>query len=178
MCIPQDGTPVKIVTVDLTHNSVLPATGSHNSDELEKYLEFLPGFAAYEDWLNYATRRRQLVNIGDMDPDQPIDLRYSRFGPYFLYRFSKKAHNILHAMPKIVGPNRHFKKVDGAEDVYGNAFIFKIDIKCGRPRIVDLDESVIWSAFKGKGISDAASLEWLSMQGLTWEEKESLMLQA
>lgn len=58
---------------------------------------------------------------------------------------------------------------EGAEEVYGDAFIFKVkEIELEHEREVakyeNLDKSHINSAFKGKGISAKETLIWLSLQ--------------
>ena len=178
ICIPQDGSYVHIATLDKIPLDELPPTGGQTSDTLETILKSLPGLAAYDDWYNYAFLCRRLVDLGDMNPDHSILERHSRIGPYFMYRFANNAHKILATRPDIVRPNQHFKKVDGGTVVYGSVCIFKIDKVGGVPMFRDVDESFIRHAFKGKGIMDAESLMWLSMQGLTLEERESLERQA
>ena len=65
--------------------------------------------------------------------------------------------------------NRYFESAEGADDVYGNVFIFKVkrpalQSESGVVEYENLDQSFIDSAFKGKGISASESLRWLSKQ--------------
>ena len=170
ICIPQDGSPSKIVTVPLIGDCDLKPTGKKNSDILEERFAFVPGLADYSEWYQHGELNRELVDLGNMDPDEPFRDRVQDPGPYFLYKLSKNSQKPFPSKRNQhldLKPNQHFKDVDGGQDVYGNAFIFKLwePVVADVESVDDLNEAVIKSAFKGKGICDAASLKWLSNQG-------------
>ena len=161
--IPHNGFPMEIVTLPLMHAAEYGILTSH-SKYPEIYLTHVPCLAQYTDWQFYGNRYRGLVDLGNMDPDQSCQERFQGDGPYFMYKFSRRARKVLTRHP-----NKHFESVEGAEEVYGNAFIFKVkrpasQSESGVVEYEDLDKSFIDSAFKGKGISASESLRWLSKQ--------------
>ncbi len=158
--IPDTGLPLKIVTLPLVPTARLKTTaGSHRC---ERYFSHVPDVKVYGDWLRAADKYRELVDLGTLDPNQPAQQRSRQIGPYFMYKFSIDARVALSSFP-----NLHFKRAKGAEDVYGNAYIFKVKepaFERGVVEFEDLDEDFIRSAFEGRGIAATESLEWLSRQ--------------
>ena len=163
--IPQSGLPLKIVTLPLMPTSEFRLTSS-GSYQYERHLANVPGllYGEYEDWQLYASTYRELVNLGNLDPDQKPKDRFQQLGPYIMYIFSKVARTVMPGWW-----NKHFLSAEGAEEVYGDAFIFKVkEPELGHERAVakyeNLDKSLINSAFKRKGISAKECLIWLSSQ--------------
>ena len=159
--IPQSGAPLEIITVPSTLDFFLKPARSENTNTLEKRLMFIPDLDFFREWDMHANKYRELVDLGNMELDQPLKERLRLFGPYFLYRFPKSIASLT------MKPNRHFEDVNGEQEVYGNAFIFKVKgpVEGDREAILeDVNEADIGSTFKGKGISDAESLRWLSKQ--------------
>ena len=159
--IPHDGLPMEIVKVPLKHAAEFTATNSRAMYS-ESYLTYVPCLTQYIDWHLHAKLHRELVDLGNLDPNQSKQERFQGNGPYFMYKFSLGAWKDL-----IQKPNKHFWSVEGAEAVYGNAFIFKVkkpaaQSESGVVEYEKLDKSFIDSAFKGKGISASESLRWLS----------------
>lgn len=125
----------------------------------EKYLSEIPDLTGHCDpnfWKN-----RSLVELANMDPDETEEelLKTGGPGPYFIYRCSSG--------DKKLARNENFKRVPGAADVYGDAFVFKIKNPADwiYQLVVDYDslgESFIIDAFKGKGIASDECLKWLS----------------
>lgn len=167
ICIPEHGLPVHIVTVPLMRTAHFPPiTGETRLHE--SHLTHVPNLLGhnYQDWRKHAEKHRKLVDLGDMDPGQSLQDRLQRHGPYFMYKFPVDAQKVLPCRQ-----NELFVKAGVGEEVYGNAFIFKLKepvVERGdRDRVVhleNLDRTSITSAFKGKGISAQESLKWLSAQ--------------
>ena len=157
--IPQSGLPLEIVKLPLMPTSEFGFTSSGSSSQYEKRLKNVPDLLCgeYEDWRLYASNYRELVNLGNLDPDQKPKDRSQHFGPYFMYKFPKFARSVMPG-----SRNKHFLSAEGAEEVYGNAFLFKVkerahQNKSAVARYENLDIELISSAFK-------ESLIWLSSQ--------------
>ena len=161
--IPHDGLPMEIVKVPLMHAAEFKATSSR-ARHSERYLTYVPYLAQYIDWRFHANKHRELVDLGNLDPNRSNQERFQGGGPYFMYKFSRSAWKDLNRKR-----NKHFRSVEGAEEVYGNAFIFKVkksasQSESGVVEYENLDKSFIDLAFKGKGLSASESLKWLSKQ--------------
>lgn len=94
--IPQSGLPLEIVTLRLMPTSEFgPAHGG--SYQYERHLANVPNllWCEYEDWRLYASSYRELVNLGDLDPDQKPKDRCQQVGPYFMYKFPKVARTVM-----------------------------------------------------------------------------------
>ena len=159
--IPHDGLPIEILTLSLMHAADFKVTTSR-SVHSERYLTYVPYLAQYIDWHFHSNIHRELVDLGNLDTDQSKQERFQGDGPFFMYKFSRGAWKVLKR-------NKHFRSVEGAEEVYGNAFIFKVkksasQSESGVVEYENLDHSFIDSAFKGKGLSASESLRWLSKQ--------------
>ena len=163
--IPQSGLPLEIVKLPVIPTSEFGVTSS-GSYQYECCFTIVPYLLCgeYEDWRLRASNYLELVNLGNLDPEQKPKDGFQQFGPYFLYKFPKIARSIMSGRW-----NKHFLSAEGAEEVYGDAFIFKVKVlahenKSAVARYEDLDKELINSAFKGKGISAKESLIWLSSQ--------------
>lgn len=165
--IPEYGLPVEIVTVPLMRTDHLPII-TREPHPQERHLTHVPNLLNrnYQDWLKHAKKHRKLIDLGNMDPEQPFKDRLQQHGPYFMYKFPLAARVRLEDRQ-----NEHFRRAGVGEEVYGNAFIFKLkEPVVGRrdggvvTQFENLDEASITSAFKGKGISAEESLKWLSAQ--------------
>lgn len=170
--IPEHSLPVEIVTVPLMRTAHLP-TIAGQTRLYESHLTHVPNLLSnkYQDWWEYAEKHRELVDLGNMDPEQPLKHRLRQHGPYFMYKFPIDAQKVLAGRP-----NEHFMKAGIWQEVLGNAFIFKLKEPVGERRVVErgnsdraiqlenLDKTSITSAFNGKGISAQESLKWLSAQ--------------
>ena len=162
--IPYDGLPMEIVTVPLMHAAEYITTSCH-AVYSEKHLTYVPRLSGYIDWRIHASKLRELVNLGNLDPEQSRRERFEEAGPYFMYRFSSRACKALDRKR-----NEHFRNAKGAESVYGDAFIFKVKRPASQDedRVVEyenLDKSFIDFVFKGKkGKFPSASecLRWMS----------------
>ena len=166
--IPEHSLPVEIVTVPLMRTAHFPAIAGETRLH-ERHLTHIPNLLGhnYQDWLEHAEKHRKLIDLGNMDPEQPLKDRLQRHGPYFMYKFPLEAQVVLPCRQ-----NEHFVKAGVGQEVYGNAFIFKLKepvVERGNgdavvTQLENLDKTSITSAFKGKGISAQESLKWLSAQ--------------
>ena len=105
-----------------------------------------------KDWREYGWRARSLVNLGYMDSRQTT----GSLGPYYMYKGCNDHPNLVR--------NETFM-VSGAASVYGDVFIFKVNINhWGEAKYDGLNNSSINDAFQGKGIASPECLKWLSEQ--------------
>lgn len=160
--IPLTGSPLAIVKLPLTSAASFGRSTIQgaSSSKTEWYLQDVPNPERSPEWAIYATKYRQLVNLGNLDPDQPRSELLMKRGPFFMYKFPGAAKMEMHE-----GLNEHFRRVEDAEDVCGNAFIFKVKepaLEGGVVRYENLDADFIRSAFKGEGIAAEESLKWLA----------------
>ena len=163
--IPHNGGPMGIITLPLTLTTGF-GTITTGCDQHEKHLIKVPDVRdnRYAGSRQFARKYRELVDLGNMDPEQNPRERYQQRGPYYMYRFSDGARKDL---PDML--NKNFERAEGANSVYGNAFIFKVKTSAsqsesGVAEYDNLDLSFIDSAFKGRGLSASESLKWLSKQ--------------
>ena len=162
--IPHDGLPMEIVTVPLMYAGDFEHT-NNRAKHSEEYLEYVPFLSEYKDWYSYSNEYRELVNLGKLDPGQSKRERFQNPGPYFIYKFSRRAEKVLNGEK-----NKHFQNVEGAIGVHGNAFIFKVKRPGSKDedRVVEyekLDKSFIDYVFKGKEgkfLSASECLRWMS----------------
>ena len=160
--IPHNGRRMGIATLPL-----MPTTDFGTvTNRSERHLTTVPDVRdkRYAGSLQIAMMYRELVDLGDMDPEQNPSDRYHQRGPFYMYKLSVDARKDV---PHMV--NKHFMRAGGAVDVYGNAFIFKVKkpvprSESGVIEYENLDQSFIDSAFKGRGLSASESLRWLSRQ--------------
>ena len=103
-----------------TADFALLTTGAHHA---ERHLKTVPDIrdSKWIGSLRLAGKYRALVDLGNMDPEQSFKERYRQRGPYFMYKISETARKVYAG-----GLNRHFEPEEGFEDIYWNAFIFKI----------------------------------------------------
>ena len=94
--IPETGLPVGIVTLPLLRMTDLK-TMTPCSRQHEIHLTQIPNLfnKKYTDWLDYAQEHRELVNLGNMDPKQPLDERCLQHGPYYMYKISNSARKMM-----------------------------------------------------------------------------------
>ena len=163
--VPHNGLPMGIVTLPLMPTAGF-GTVTSASNQHEEYLTRVPDVRnnRYAGSRQFARKYRELVDLGNMDPEQRPRDRYQQRGPYYMYKLSDGARMDLPGMR-----NKYFESPEGADDVYGNVFIFKVkrpalQSESGVVEYENLDQSFIDSAFKGKGISAGESLRWLSKQ--------------
>ena len=160
ICIPVNGSPLNVIRVDLR---LAPLEVSGSVASAEYGVELVPDLVACADWDQKDWNSRTIVDLGDMDPDERVARPSKRLGPYLLYKsFSEDARKRPQA------PNRHFLGLENIEPVYGSVYIFKVKnaMKPDDKSSIyeDLDESLIDSAFEGRGISNRKSLRWLALQ--------------
>ena len=119
--IPHNRGPIGIITLPLTLTTGF-GTITTGCDQHEKHLTRVPDVRdnRFEGSRHFASKYRELVDLGDMDPEQNPRDRYSKRGPYYMYKLSCGARRDL---PDML--NQCFEDA-GAYDVYGSAFIFKV----------------------------------------------------
>lgn len=159
--IPHNGSRMGVVKLPL-----MPTTGFGNTiNTSEHRLTTVPDVrdTRYAVSGEFARKYRELVDLGEMDPQQNPRDRYQRCGPYYMYKLSD---GVRRHLPHVL--NETFSRA-GADEVYGTAFIFKVkqsasQSQSGEVEYENLDLSFINSAFKGRGLSASESLRWLSRQ--------------
>ena len=164
--------PIKLVNI-----STLGKTSSEEAEILFKfddehrpndktklnkdYLKHVPDPECYRIVQDNNTKYPSLVDLGNMDPDQTLEERSQRHGPYFMWRQTSYADTAKNE-------NKSFSAFKDKATIFGDVYIFKVKEPAfdaaGNVGYDDLDDKFIKTAFKGKGISAFESLKWLAEQ--------------
>lgn len=125
------------------------------------YLKHVPDPECYRIVQSYNIKYPSLIDLGNMDPDQTLEERSQRHGPYFMWRQTSEADTAKNE-------NKSCSAFKDKATMFGDVYIFKVKEPAfdaeGNVGYDDLDDDFVETAFKGKGIEALESLRWLAEQ--------------